>query len=80
MKRVDGGWLLTDSEVENIVMNQVGIQLGKASVLTIATPREREVLKAMGRAGQSTLLSYQQTPGWLGDACRAELARRAVSK
>lgn len=39
---------------------------------------ERAVLKAMGRAGQSTLLSYQQTPGWLGDACRAELALRAV--
>jgi hypothetical protein len=42
------------------------------------TEAEQRVLEAMGRAGISTLLSHQQTPGWLGDACRAELARRRL--
>jgi len=40
------------------------------------TDHERAVLEAMRGAGQSALLSYQQTPGWLGNVCRAELARR----
>lgn len=79
MKRIDGGWLLTDAEVEAVVMNQLGIQLGKASVLTLATPRERAVLDAMGEAHEDTL-RFMALHGAtaLAKACVAELARRGL--
>lgn len=50
----------------------------KRGCVCVQCETERAVLDAMARAGQSTLLSYaNSTSGdWLGDACRAELARR----
>lgn len=81
MRRVDGGWLLTDEEVGIIVLNQLGMKMGKESVLTLATPRERAVLDACAAIPNDDLVevlaeNYSYAPG---DALvRAILALRAV--
>lgn len=71
VKRVAGGWLLTDDEVGSILLNQLGMQLlGEESVLELSTPRELRVLEAV----------RQWVDGEADSACitAAERARRVV--